>query len=93
MYLSRRLGRSLAPPDWLSINLTLGCNLHCVVCWTCYPVQNDLSTREILDLARPLARDMAAFLGIQGYGGAAMNQIGVFTLVTQCTSVACFSLP
>lgn len=60
MYLSRRLNRSLAPPDWLSINLTLRCNLRCVMCTTCYEVDNELSTREILDIV-----DQAALMGIR----------------------------
>ena len=36
MWASRRLNRSLAPPDWLTVNLTLRCNLRCVMCTTCY---------------------------------------------------------
>jgi MoaA/NifB/PqqE/SkfB family radical SAM enzyme len=60
MYLSRALGRSLAPPDWLSINLTLRCNLRCAMCTTCYEVAEELSTEEILDLI-----DQAALWGVR----------------------------
>ncbi|MBK7757581.1 MAG: radical SAM protein [Deltaproteobacteria bacterium] len=47
MYLSRALNRSLAPPDWVSVNLTLQCNLKCVMCTTCYDVPDELSLAEI----------------------------------------------
>ncbi|RME23407.1 MAG: radical SAM protein [Deltaproteobacteria bacterium] len=46
MYLSRRLGRSLAPPDRVSVNLTLRCNLRCTMCTTCYD-SPELSTEEV----------------------------------------------
>ncbi len=46
MYLSRRLGRGLAPPDRVSVNLTLRCNLHCTMCTTCYD-SPELSTDEV----------------------------------------------
>lgn len=48
-WLSRRLGRSLAPPDWLTINLTLRCNLKCSMCTTCYEAP-ELTREQILDL-------------------------------------------
>ncbi|MFH1464276.1 MAG: radical SAM/SPASM domain-containing protein [Pseudomonadota bacterium] len=60
MYLSRALNRSLAPPDWLSINLTLRCNLRCSMCTTCYDVPDELSTGEILDVI-----DQAALWGVR----------------------------
>ena len=60
MFMSRALNRSLAPPDWLSINLTLRCNLSCTMCTTCYDVPDELSTAEIKDLI-----DQAAQMGIQ----------------------------
>lgn len=60
MYLSRALNRSLAPPDWLSVNLTLQCNLKCVMCTTCYDVPNELSTDEVKGLI-----DQAALWGIK----------------------------
>lgn len=60
MYLSRALNRSLAPPDWLSVNLTLRCNLSCTMCTTCYDVPDELSTREIKDLI-----DQAQAMGVQ----------------------------
>ncbi len=58
-WLSRRLGRSLAPPDWLTINLTLRCNLKCSMCTTCYEAP-ELSREQILDLV-----DQAAAWGVR----------------------------
>lgn len=46
MYLSRALNRSLAPPDRVSLNVTLRCNLTCTMCTTCYD-SPELSTEEI----------------------------------------------
>lgn len=46
MYLSRGLNRSLAPPDRVSVNLTLRCNLSCTMCTTCYD-SPELSTDEV----------------------------------------------
>lgn len=46
MLLSRRLNRSFAPPDRVSVNVTLRCNLSCVMCTTCYD-SPELSTDEI----------------------------------------------
>ena len=46
MLLSRRLNTSLAPPDRVSVNVTLRCNLACLMCTTCYP-SPELSTDEI----------------------------------------------
>ncbi|MCK6506772.1 SPASM domain-containing protein [Myxococcota bacterium] len=46
MYLSRELNRSLAPPDRVSVNLTLRCNLSCTMCTTCYD-SPELSTDEV----------------------------------------------
>ncbi len=60
MYLSRALNRSLAPPDWLSVNLTLRCNLTCTMCTTCYDVPDELSTVEVKDLI-----DQAAAWGVR----------------------------
>jgi MoaA/NifB/PqqE/SkfB family radical SAM enzyme len=60
MFLSRAMGRSLAPPDWLSINLTLRCNLRCTMCTTCYEVADELSTEQILDVI-----DQAALWGVR----------------------------
>ncbi len=59
MWLSRKSGRSFAPPDWLSVNLTLRCNLSCAMCTTCYDAP-ELSTAELLDLI-----DQAAAMGIK----------------------------
>jgi len=60
MFLSRASKRSLAPPDWLSINLTLRCNLRCTMCTTCYEVTDEMSTTEILDVI-----DQAALWGVR----------------------------
>ncbi len=46
MHLSRRMNRSLAPPDRVSLNVTLRCNLKCTMCTTCYDAP-ELSTAEI----------------------------------------------
>ncbi|NDD64345.1 MAG: hypothetical protein EBZ36_10250, partial [Acidobacteria bacterium] len=35
MRLSRELNYPLAPPDWVSVNVTLRCNLTCEMCTTC----------------------------------------------------------
>ena len=58
MWASRASGQGLAPPDWLSVNLTLRCNLRCVMCTTCYD-SPEMSTREVLDLI-----DQAADWGV-----------------------------
>ncbi len=58
MWASRALTTSLAPPDWLSVNLTLRCNLTCVMCTTCYD-SPELTTREVMDLI-----DQAADWGV-----------------------------
>jgi MoaA/NifB/PqqE/SkfB family radical SAM enzyme len=49
MYLSRHLNRSLAPPDRVSLNLTLRCNLSCTMCTTCYDAP-ELSLEQIKDI-------------------------------------------
>lgn len=59
MWLSRATNTSLAPPDWLSVNLTLRCNLACVMCTTCYDAP-ELTTGEVLDLI-----DQAALWGVK----------------------------
>ncbi|MBM4368775.1 MAG: radical SAM protein [Deltaproteobacteria bacterium] len=59
MWASRVLNRSLAPPDWLSVNVTLRCNLSCVMCTTCYD-SPELSARELMDLV-----DQAADWGVR----------------------------
>lgn len=46
LYASRALNRSLAPPDRVSLNVTLRCNLSCTMCTTCYDAP-ELSTDEI----------------------------------------------
>lgn len=54
-HLSRGLNRSFTPPDWVSINLTLKCNLHCTMCNTCYDVPQELTRQEIFDLIDQIA--------------------------------------
>ncbi len=50
VWLSRGLNKGWSKPDWVSVNLTLKCNLACTFCKTCYPVRQELSTREIKDI-------------------------------------------
>ncbi len=50
VYLSRSVNKGWSKPDWVSVNLTLKCNLACTFCKTCYPVRQELSTREIKDI-------------------------------------------
>ena len=45
-YLSKKLNKGLLPPERVSINLTLRCNLSCTMCTTCYD-SPELSLREI----------------------------------------------
>ena len=59
MYLSRRFNRSLAPPDRVSLNVTLRCNLSCTMCTTCYD-SPELSLVEIKDII-----DQTAAWGVQ----------------------------
>ena len=60
MYLSRATVTSLAPPDWVSVNLTLRCNLKCTMCTTCYDTPRELSTAEIKDII-----DQTALWGVR----------------------------
>lgn len=50
VYVSRALNTGWSKPDWVSVNLTLKCNLTCSFCKTCYPVRHELTTREIKDI-------------------------------------------
>lgn len=50
MRLSRELNYPLAPPDWVSVNVTLRCNLTCEMCTTCYPIKNELTYDEIVSI-------------------------------------------
>ena len=59
MYVSRTLTTGWAPPDRLSVNLTLRCNLSCTMCTTCYDAP-ELSLDEIKRLI-----DEAAEWGIE----------------------------
>ncbi len=44
---SRTFNRAWVRPDWVSVNLTLRCNLTCEMCRVCYDVPNELSFAEI----------------------------------------------
>ena len=46
MYISRAFNIGMAPPDRVSVNLTLRCNLTCTMCTTCYD-SPELSLPEI----------------------------------------------
>ena len=59
MHLSRRLNLGLAPPDRVSVNLTLRCNLSCTMCTTCYD-SPELSTTEVKGII-----DQAASWGVK----------------------------
>ncbi len=50
VWLSRGANKGWSRPDWVSVNLTLKCNLACSFCKTCYTVEQELSTREIKDI-------------------------------------------
>ena len=50
VWVSRAMNNGWARPDWVSVNLTLKCNLACSFCKTCYPVRKELTTREIKDI-------------------------------------------
>jgi len=58
--LSRRLNRSLAPPDMVSVNVTLRCNLKCTMCTTCYDEDDELTTAEIKSII-----DQTSLMGVQ----------------------------
>lgn len=58
-WLSRQTGRPWVSPDWLSVNLTLRCNLKCSMCTTCYDAP-ELSTAQVKDLV-----DQAAAWGVR----------------------------
>jgi MoaA/NifB/PqqE/SkfB family radical SAM enzyme len=72
MWASRRWVRSLAPPDWLSVNVTLRCNLSCVMCTTCYDAP-ELSLDELRRIV-----DEAADMGVRVF-----NPLGGEPLVRQ----------
>jgi radical SAM protein with 4Fe4S-binding SPASM domain len=59
MYLSRKFNRSLTVPDRVSVNLTLRCNLHCIMCTTCYQAP-ELSLQEIYSII-----DQTADMGVE----------------------------
>ncbi|MFZ5476060.1 MAG: radical SAM protein [Myxococcota bacterium] len=87
MWASRRLVRSLAPPDWLSVNLTLRCNLKCVMCTTCYDAP-ELTTREVLDLV-----DQACAWGVKVFnplGGEAFIRHDLEEILAHATRKGMF---
>ena len=48
MYLSRKFNHSLTVPDRVSVNLTLRCNLKCIMCTTyAYFLSRTLTTRDL----------------------------------------------
>ncbi len=47
---SRTFNRAWTRPDWVSVNLTLRCNLTCEMCRVCYDVPNELSLAEVKSL-------------------------------------------
>ncbi|MCG3174629.1 MAG: Coenzyme PQQ synthesis protein E [Myxococcota bacterium] len=52
---SRKINYPLTPPDWVSVNVTLRCNLACTMCTTCYPEPDNLTTAEIRGIIRQTA--------------------------------------
>ena len=50
VWVARAMNKGWSKPDWVSVNLTLKCNLACTFCKTCYPVRHELTTREIKDI-------------------------------------------
>lgn len=54
-WVSRKAVRGWNRPDWVSVNLTLKCNLTCSFCTTCYDVPKELSTAEILGIIDQIA--------------------------------------
>ncbi len=59
LYASRLANTGWAPPDWLTVNLTLRCNLACVMCTTCYD-SPELSLEEVRGLI-----DQASVWGVR----------------------------
>jgi MoaA/NifB/PqqE/SkfB family radical SAM enzyme len=55
MYISRALNTGVAPPDRVSVNLTLRCNLTCTMCTTCYD-SPELSLQEIQSIIDQTAK-------------------------------------
>ena len=49
-YLSRRIGYPLVRPDWVSVNVTLRCNLRCEMCVTCYDQPDELGQDELIHI-------------------------------------------
>lgn len=49
VWAARALNGSFARPDWVSINLTLRCNLKCTMCTTCYDAP-ELSRGQVFDI-------------------------------------------
>ncbi|NOZ87613.1 MAG: radical SAM protein [Deltaproteobacteria bacterium] len=54
-HLSRRTGIPLVRPDWVSINVTLRCNLKCEMCVTCYDAPDELGTGELVRIIDQVA--------------------------------------
>lgn len=54
-HLSRRLNHPLVRPDWVSVNVTLRCNLKCTMCRTCYDAGYELTTAEVKSIVSQTA--------------------------------------
>ena len=54
-HLGRRIGMPLTRPDWVSINVTLRCNLKCTMCVTCYDAPDELTGSELLGIVDQVA--------------------------------------
>ncbi len=54
-HLARRLNLPLVKPDWVSVVVTLRCNLSCSMCRTCYEVPRELSRDEIIGVIDQVA--------------------------------------
>lgn len=55
-YASRSLNYPWTKPDWVSVNLTLKCNLKCLMCQTYYEVKDELTTKEVKDIMDQVER-------------------------------------
>ena len=54
-HVGRRIGRPLVRPDWVSINVTLRCNLECEMCVTCYDAPDEMSADELCGIVDQVA--------------------------------------
>ncbi len=54
-YIFRNTNLPITKPERVTINLTLKCNLSCIMCRTCYDVPNELTTNEIKKIIDEIA--------------------------------------